>query len=255
MNEHFKVIHKTNVYLKLATVEIPRWTNNISIEIDYVSHSAKLIPEGAIITDIFINTEDSDVKTINQLIEKMWVYQGFNLLSTIRMDLKLFIGLRDFIYDKLKCDQETIKPNKTAEIPNNDFNSNDLWTNIEYFNSLLGYNYQDDCGPKYLKNVRYHLNKLRRERLAELHRLEKVNKYPISDDKINYATTMGLLYMAGIEIDDKMMIPETLGKISNPYTKAKITVLNTELCFINRNLKIVNQLLAKKKAITFVADK
>ena len=243
-----------NVYLKLATVKIPRWTNNISIEIDYVSHSAKLIPEGVIIADIFINTEDSDVKTINQLIETIWVYQEFNLLSTIRMDLKLFIALRDFISDKHKCDQESIKP-KTAEIPNDDFNSNDLWTNIEYFNSLLGYNYQDDCGQKYLKNVRYHLNKLRRERLAELHKLEKVNKYPISNDKINYATTMGLLYMAGIEIDDKMMIPETLGKISNPYTKAKITVLNAELCFINRNIKLVNQLLAKKKAVvTYAAN-
>ena len=66
---------------------------------------------------------------------------------------------------------------------------------------------------------------------------------------------MGLLYMAGIEIDDKMMIPETLGKISNPYTKAKITVLNAELCFINRNIKLVNQLLAKKKAVvTYAAN-
>ena len=253
-----------NVYDKLASCKllVDNIPEDTEIYVDYVHGNAELINAGEDIIKAFNDAKSLDKKCNDKVIKSIWVYMDFDLLSSVKLNLKLFVGIREFISDRWKCDFTTIAENKVDRITNDEdkqfHSSDDPLMNKEYYNSFLGCKYEDDYSIDCLKRIKYKFIRAKRERAKQLHQIQKILKMKrykyISTPKLEYDISMGLHYMIGDPLfkseSSKTMdeiITESLGRLNDNYLRSKITTINTELAFINANLKKFNKLINDKK--------
>lgn len=226
-----------NIYNKLVTVKIPPELESRSgIQVDMPTHYAALVDSEPEIEELFNQAKEEDIEVVDKIIRRVLNSQQLRLKSTALLDLKMFIGIRDFIIESdakhAKSEKEIERLTKTA------------YPNIQYYESLLGYFYECDYEDEYLLNVRRDLSKLRRLKIIELHKLEKITNQIIrGKDNLEYNRDMGLLYTGEVESNDRLMLACTLGRLDESYTKTKIVVLNKEICFLKKNIKYITFML------------
>ncbi len=123
--------------------------------------------------------------------------------------------------------------------------------NIEYF----GYYFGEDLSfnEKFLSNVIKEFKRLKRKRIMENHQIKRIMRGRNYKTFRKFDADVGLAYSYNLYLfdenktDDDIIIP--LAHLNEEYCKSKIHTNNLEICYLNENIKrIQNELRERKKS-------
>ena len=236
------------LYLRLLDINDYFRTNNDMILIDYEFKRASVftLDHDKIPMNKGKRMQESPMEKVDPIILKVITVLGMQPIGSM-VPLMLFVQTKNDIIDEMKLREKQ----RLDAIRAYQGELNKEVANKEYYHAFLGNDLIKTMSDLSLKAFLHDFRMLRRERLEELHRLQKI---------MYHRFRKGLPSWKGIDADKGFaqsfnikLDPATINEFMNPlaeinlhYCKYKIHALEVELCYINCNTKVIGKELRRR---------